>query len=74
MPLAHLVVNMPITFFQFGWRELVFMFVFNILLITNEEIFLIGFSLGLAGGFTSIIHVLIYELILIINKFNLVKK
>lgn len=74
MPLALLVVNMPITFFQFGWRELVFMFVFNILLITNEEIFLIGFSLGLAGGFTSIIHVLIYELILIINKFNLVKK
>ena len=74
MPLALLVANIPITFFQFGWRELVFMYVFNILLITNEEIFLIGFSLGLAGGFTSIVHVLIYESILIIKKLNLAKK
>jgi len=61
MPLALLVVNIPITLFQFGWRELVFIFVFNALLMTNEEIFLIGFSLGIVGGFTAILHVLIYE-------------
>ena len=33
----------------------------NVILITNEEIFLIGFSLGIVGGFTAILHVLIYE-------------